>query len=104
MKLKDVTNSKRDIVAIVKSTSPKGTRVKVYERGTLLYIYSFNDESKTLSVSSANGRVTEIDCIYGAKKILNLKPVDIIMRFRPSGVVFIEEKPASYPRVANCYH
>lgn len=104
MKLKDITNISGDIVRIVKLNSPKGTKVKVYERGHLLYIYSTHEGSRTLSVSSADGRVTERDCFYGAKKILNLNPEEIVLLVRPTGVVFIREKSELSPLISGCYH
>ncbi len=101
MKLKDITSKRQDIVSGLKAHSPEFSVVKVYEYGPARFIQSFQDDTQMLSISRSNGQVTESDWILGTQQIMKLDLVEVLISFRPSGVVIIREKPEHLPRTAH---
>lgn len=105
MKVKNITAKEQKVVNVVKAASPwKDSEVNIYEWKSTRFIHEINGDEQVLSISRFGKPVTEKELIFAIKKIMKMQLEDVQFRVRPSGVVFIEEKDDSLPKIANCYH
>ena len=100
IKLKEITSQREDIVSIVKASSDPDSVVRVYEAGSSVFIHSTSGTKQVLSISHPSNIVNEGYWMCGIREIMKLKLEDALINVRPSGVVFISEKPEHIPRVA----
>lgn len=102
MKLIDVSNENLDLISMIK-TIPK-SKVKIYDTPNkdTRFIYEWNEHDELLSISCPGKTVSEGTWVYGINRFMRMRLVDAQITIKPSGVVFITEKPKSFPRIANC--
>ncbi len=103
MKIKNVTKENQARKKLIPKRWPD-SNINFYESKHYFFIHETSQEGQILSISSETKSMTEEECLFIIKNFMKLAPEDVIMHLGPTGVLYIKEKEAQFPRTVNLYH